>query len=171
MVRAVVLALAASGLLSSMQSQPTQRPANAHPIHSTLTEIARDPSRGTLRATIRVYADDFGAAIARATRARLDSAGPTWEAVATHYAASVFGVRDGRSRALSLHSCGIRRAAGVIWVCLETDAVVATTEGLELRDAILCELYDDQVNVVQGVVDGGRRSLLFVHGDGYKMQR
>jgi hypothetical protein len=36
---------------------------------------------------------------------------------------------------------------------------------------MLCELYEDQVNVVQGVVGGTRRSLLFVRGDRFKALR
>jgi hypothetical protein len=139
-------------------------------MHSTLTEVVEDPARGTLRATIRVFADDFGIALARSARTPLTAAGPAWEAAAAYYAARVFGIRDGKGRALTLHPCGIRRTAGVIWVCLETD-VVASAEGLQVRDSILCELYDDQVNVVQGTFGGARRSVLVVRGDGYKVLR
>jgi hypothetical protein len=137
-------------------------------MHSTLTEVVQDPARNTLRVTIRVFADDFGVALQRWARAPLATTGPGWEVAAARYAASVFGVRDGRGRALTLHPCGIRRASGVIWICLATDGV-ASTQGLQVRDSILCELYDDQINVVQGTFDGRRRSVLFVRGDGYKM--
>ena len=163
-------ALAVSALLSSVESLGAASRTRAHPIHSTLAEIVRDPARGTLRVTIRVFADDFGVALARSAHAPIADVGPMWEAAAARYAVSVFGVRDGHGRALTLHPCGIRRTSAVIWVCLETD-VTASTDGLQLRDAILCELYEDQVNVVQEAFGGARRSLLFVHGDGYKALR
>lgn len=167
-MRGIAFALIAS--LSPVSPVGAAGTARAHPIHSTLTEIVRDPARGTLRVNIRVFADDFGVALARSGQATAAAVGPTWEAAAARYAASVVGVRDGRSRSLTLHQCGVRRAGAVLWVCLETD-VVAPTEHLQVRNSILCELYDDQVNVVQGVFGDGRRSLLFVHGDGYKLLR
>jgi hypothetical protein len=160
-VRGAAFALLASVVLTPSTRLDAVAAADVHPMHSTLTEVVEDPARGSLRVTIRVFADDFGLALTRAARATVDRTGPA------RYAASVVGVRDARGRALALHGCGIRRASGVVWVCLETDAV-ASTRGLQLRDAMLCELYEDQVNVVQGVLGGTRRSLLFVRGDGYK---
>ena len=35
---------------------------NAHPLHTTITELTEDRSRGVVRATIRVFGDDFGKA-------------------------------------------------------------------------------------------------------------
>jgi len=42
---------------------------------------------------------------------------------------------------------------------------------LQVRNVMLCELYEDQVNVVQSTVAGARRSLLFVRGDPFKPLR
>ena len=42
----------------------------AHPLHSTITEIAEDRAHGTVRATIRVFVDDFATAVERATARR-----------------------------------------------------------------------------------------------------
>ena len=158
------------GVLLSPAASLAAGATRAHPMHSTLADVVEDPARRTLRATIRVFADDFGIALTRSAHAPVGTAGPAWEEAAARYAARVFGVRDGNGRALALHPCGIRRTAGVIWVCLETD-FVASTAGLQVRDAILCELYDDQVNVVQSHVGGARRRVLFVRGDGFKVFR
>jgi hypothetical protein len=166
-VRSVALALLASMVLTPSTLLDAIAAAHVHPMHSTLTEVVEDHARGSLRVTIRVFADDFGLALTRAAHATIAPTGAAWEVAAASYAASVVGVRDARGRALALHACGIRRASGVVWVCLETDAVTST-QGLQLRDAMLCELYEDQVNVVQGMIGGARRSVLFVRGDGYK---
>ena len=165
MVSAVALAMLASLAMATANGAAVS--ARAHPIHSTLTELVEDRARGTLRLTIRVFADDFGVALTRASAVAIPTAGPGWEAAAARYAASVIEVRDARGLTLALRSCGIRRTSGVLWLCLEA-ALVGSTQGLQLRDAMLCELYDDQVNLVQGVIGGARRSMLFVRGDGYK---
>ena len=167
MVSAVALAMLASVAMAPATPNDAAVSARAHPIHSTLTELVEDRRHGALRLTIRVFADDFGVALTRASVVAVPTVGPGWEAAAARYAASVVEVRDVRGRSLVLRPCGIRRTSGVLWLCLET-ALVGSTQGLQLRDAMLCELYDDQVNVVQGVIGGARRSMLFVRGDGYK---
>ena len=41
------------------------RVAWSHPLHTTLTEIALDSTDGAMRLTIRAFADDFSAVVAR----------------------------------------------------------------------------------------------------------
>jgi hypothetical protein len=163
----VALAMLASVAMAAATPNGAALSARPHPIHSTLTELVEDRGRGALRLTIRVFADDLGVALTRASAVAIPTAGPGWEAAAARYATSVVEMRDARGRALVLRPCGIRRTTGVLWLCLET-ALNESTQGLQLRDAMLCELYDDQVNVVQGVIGGARRSMLFVRGNGYK---
>jgi hypothetical protein len=121
--------------------------ALAHPIHSTLTELSEDRTRGVVRASIRVFADDYERAPGRV--------------------ASSFAFVDRAGRALTTASCGIRRSGEVYWICLES-ASPGGLGGLKVRAAMLCDLYQDQVNVVQGTVAGAHRSLLFTRGDGLK---
>ena len=144
------------------------RHADAHPLHSTITELVLDPGRGTVRATIRVFADDLRSAVLRMAPGRsLPPNGPAWDAAVLAYATSVVSLRSARGEALALRSCGTRRMGDLLWLCLEGQ--VARDAGvLQVRNAMLCELFEDQVNVVQGAVGGTRRSLLFVRGDRFK---
>ncbi len=169
-MRIVAIAMLASAVLAPETPSAAADAPRAHPMHSTLTDVVEDQTRGTFRLTIRVFADDFGAALTRASAATVPLAGPAWDSAALRYAATVVGVRDARSQALTLRPCGIQRTGGVLWLCLESTPVTSM-QGLQLRHAMLCELYDDQVNVVQGAIGGARRSLLFVRGDGYKPLR
>jgi hypothetical protein len=142
--------------------------ADAHPIHSTITELVLDPGRGTVRATIRVFADDLGSAVRRAAHGgALPPPGLAFDDAVLTYAAKVVSIRTARGDAVVLRGCGTRRSADLVWVCLEGQ--VARDAGpLQMRQTMLCELYEDQVNVVQGTIAGSRRSLLFVRGDRFK---
>lgn len=137
----------------------------AHPLHSTIADVSEN--NGTVRATIRVFADDFGTAVTRSLRGRPVPAGTKWDAAAVAYITSAFTLADRAGRPLSLRSCGVRRSADVYFVCVET-TTSAALESLTVRNRILCDVWDDQVNVVQATVVGGRRSLLFTKGDGAK---
>lgn len=126
--------------------------ALAHPLHTTLTELTEDAARGTVRATIRVFADDFGKVTAKGE---------------LPYVLRSFALIDARGRPVSMQSCGIRRTAELVWVCVEASAP-GGLRGMKVRSGILCDLYDDQVNVVQASVSGARKSLLFIKGDAAK---
>lgn len=147
----------------TLAAAPT-RDARAHPLHTTLTELTEDRTRGTVRATIRVFADDFGTAVARHARARTLAPGAAWDAAAFAYVASAFTVAHRSGGALALRSCGLRRAGEVVWVCLETTSAAGLAP-LMVRNAVLTDLFDDQVNIVQATVAGARRSVLFTRGD------
>jgi hypothetical protein len=163
---------AASALVAAVLTVVSAtRVADAHPLHSTITELVEDRARGVVRATVRVFADDFGTAVARATRGRVSpSAGSAWDAAVLAYATSAFGLQDAQGRPIALRSCGVRRTGELLWLCLEA-ATLQPLATLKVRNAVLCDLFDDQVNVVQGTVGGERRSLLFVRGDAYKSMR
>ena len=138
--------------------------ARAHPLHSTITEVTEDRAHRTVRATIRVFADDFGTAVAHSVHGRTLPAGKAWDAAALGYVNSAFGFSDRDGRVLPLRSCGTRRTVDLLWICVEAVSAEGLTP-LKVRSAVLCDLFDDQVNVVQGVVGGARRSLLFTKGD------
>lgn len=141
--------------------------AAMHPLHSTMTEVVADRPHGIVRATVRVFADDFGTAVRKLARGHpLPDAGPVWDASALAYATTTFGLAE-RGRALPLRACGVRRTGDLLWVCLEA-TTTADLAALQVRNVMLCDLFDDQVNVVQGTVGGERRSLLFVRGTGFK---
>jgi hypothetical protein len=164
-MRRKLLALAAVIVLSTAVRPSV---AEAHPLHSTITELTEDRAHGLVRATVRVFADDFGTAVSRAAHGRVSPAsGAAWDAAVAAYATSVFGLQDAQGRPIALRSCGIRRTGDLLWVCLEGTASQPLAS-LRVRSAVLCDLFDDQVNVVQGTAGGERRSLLFVRGDGYK---
>jgi hypothetical protein len=163
--------LAAALVVAVLGLPAATRGADAHPLHSTITELVLDPARGTVRATVRVFADDLRSAVLRTTRDRsLPPDGPAWDAAAFAYATKVVSIRTARGHAVALRPCGARRTADLVWLCLEGE--LARDAGvLQVRNTMLCELHEDQVNVVQSTMDGTRRTLLFVRDDRFKPLR
>lgn len=125
----------------------------AHDLHTTMTEVVVDPRRHVVHATIRAFSDDL--ARAAGMRTPLD------------YVRATFRLQDRAGHALPLRSCGEKRDAGLVWICVEAD-VGASTDGLMLGNALLTELYRDQVNIVRATDSRGTRSALFTRGDRVK---
>jgi hypothetical protein len=141
--------------------------AFAHPLHSTITELTEDRGRGVVRATIRVFADDFGTSLGRFARNAGAPMSPQWNTAALGYVASVFTMANKSGTSLQIRSCGVTRTADLLWICVEATAP-AGLASVQLRNAMLCELFEDQVNVVQATFGGSRHSHLFTRGDRLK---
>jgi hypothetical protein len=142
-------------------------PALSHPLHTTLTEIGRGEGR-TVRATIRVFQDDFGRAVlGLGAAATAPAASAVSDSAATAYVLAHFAIATPDGRALPLRWCGVRRTGDLVWVCLEA-AWSGAMDGMRVHDRMLFELYRDQINIVQAIDGGSRASLLFTSGDGPK---
>jgi hypothetical protein len=139
----------------------------AHPLHTTLTEVTVDAAAHSVRVVVRVFADDFGSALARRARVAAPLAGRAWDDAASNYLSVSLALADRANRPIALHSCGTRRSTDLLWICLEGTTDESPRE-LRGRNSILCDLFDDQVNIVQFVWGTEKHSVLFTHGDGLK---
>jgi hypothetical protein len=144
------------------------RSAWSHPIHTTLTEIALDSTDGSMRFTIRSFADDFSAAVSKhAGKPRpTDYRVPDSDIVS--YVTSAVVVEASGTRA-PFAWAGSKRSGDVIWVTFKVPSVHAL-RGVKIASALLFDLYDDQVNIVQTSAGGRHHSMLFTSGDGKKLK-
>jgi hypothetical protein len=157
--------LVASAALTLASLTPHR--AFAHPLHTTLTEITEDRARGVVRATIRVFADDIDHSLKRGAHVPAPIGSPAWNAAAISYAASVFTMSTKPGVPMPLRSCGVTQKADVLWICLEANAPSGAAS-LVVRNAMLCDQFEDQVNIVQATFAGSRHSVLFTRGDRLK---
>jgi hypothetical protein len=130
----------------------------AHAIHTTLTVMTAAP--GGLTFTVRSFADDFSASVARHAGHAVPRDSSVRADEVVRYVRAQFEIRDADGRALTLESCGLRREGGLYFACFRA----ATADGLggvRVRNRMLTELHVDQVNIVQVDGRGTRRTLLF----------
>jgi hypothetical protein len=145
------------------------RAAWSHPLHTTLTEIALDSADGTMRLTIRAFADDFSAVVARhAGKPRPADYRVSDTDVAAYVAATV-SVEEANGRRAPLTWGGLRRTGDLMWVTVRVPSV-RSLRGVKLASTLLFEVFEDQVNIVQATSDGRRHSMLFTAGDGRKLK-
>lgn len=128
-----------------------------HPLHTTLTQLAYRDADRTVEATVRVFADDFRAALGR----------DVTDSAAAAYLRSTFTLADPAGRPLAIAWCGLRRTGDLLWLCLRAP-VAQGLSGLRVRVALLFDRYADQINIVQASYAGRRAALLFTSGDAAK---
>jgi len=139
--------------------------AEGHPLHTTMMDLSYDPASRALNVMIRVFADDFSAAVMPSVPRRAEIVIPSDTAI-LRYVTGRFGV-TGPGGHVSMRWCGLRREGKVLFLCLR-GTVPGTLAGASLSNGLLTEMFADQVNVVQVSYDGRRRTLLFTPRDGAK---
>lgn len=139
-----------------------------HPMHTSVTRVSYDARAHTVDVSMRLFTDDFATAVARRTGTAPAPAAAKRDDDAITYARSALAVRDGARGTLALVGCGQRRELDFTWVCLRASLPEEPAQ-LEVSNRAMHELFDDQVNVVQVVLRGRTKTLVFTRDDG--MQR
>ncbi len=130
----------------------------AHAIHTTLTVLTL--TGGDVTFTVRSFADDFSASVARfaGRSAPRDSSVRAGDVM--RYIQAQFVVRDAEGHVLPLLPCGVKRQRELYFACFRA-AAPRGMAGLRVVNRMLTELHADQVNIVQVEGRGPRRTLLF----------
>lgn len=141
------------------------RVAWSHPLHTTLTDVAIDSTDGTMRLTIRAFADDFSAVVARHAGKPRPADYRVSDADVASYVTATVVVEDPSGRRAPMIWGGSRRTGDLMWVTVRVPSV-RLLRGVKLASTLLFDVFNDQVNIVQTMRDGRRHSMLFTAGDG-----
>jgi hypothetical protein len=151
--RIAVATLAASAALAAHPSI-----AHAHPIHTTLTVVTLDRNGASF--TIRAFADDFSAVVARYAGKAAPKDSSVTVADVDRYLTARFALAGADGKLIAYRTCGVRRERDLYWLCIRVE-VPNGGRGMTLRDHLLTELHPDQVNIVQVESAAGKKTLLF----------
>ncbi len=152
--RLSVLALAL-GLLAA---------ARGHEIHTSFAEADHRPERGVLEISIRVFADDFEAALAKRAGKPVSLAktpAAEFDALARAYLAENFTVRSAAGQPAAPRWVGkqLEDAANELWLFVEYP-FPGDVDGALIRHGFLRELFPNQLNSV--LVRAGPRAVTLV---------
>ena len=120
------------------------RSSEAHPLHSSFTEITRERG-GTITMSIRLFADDFGVAL---DSLRANAPGAPSANVAQEYFARSVVLTSTDGKPIQLEWCGMRSQDGLTWLCARSVTPVPSGR-LRLRNALMFDRFRDQISVVR----------------------
>jgi uncharacterized protein DUF6702 len=128
-----------------------------HPMHTTVTEVVQEDARGDVSIQMRVYADDLRSAVPPR-----DAAAGTDSAMA-RYLRATFALADRTGRPVRLTWVGAEPTGDVILLRLRGE-VPGGLAGSRVTSLVLCERFEDQVNVVRAEYAGRTATVLFTRG-------
>ena len=150
-----------AGLLAGLLASAP--PLAAHAIHTSVAEADYNAATRRLEVSLRVFIDDFEAALSVHARRRLSLAGTPQEefdAATRAYLAEKFTVRtpDGQLAPLAWVGREVRDAENELWFHFEV-ALPGGLEGCRVHHRALGEQFPGQINSVR-LRDGERRLTL-----------
>jgi hypothetical protein len=130
-------------------------------MHTAVAELAQEDARGTTAVRIKVFADDFQTAV------RLPSDSALADSVMARYLRGAFALEDRAGRPVRLGWAGAERVGDVILLRLR-GTVPGGLAGARVTSLVLCERFEDEVNVVRAAYGGRTETLLFIRGESSK---
>jgi hypothetical protein len=127
-----------------------------HPMHTTVTEVVQEDARGHVSIQVRVYVDDLRAAV------------PLADSAMARYLRATFALADRTGRPVRLTWSGAEPTGDVILLRLRGE-VPGGLAGARVTSLVLCERFEDQVNVVRTEYAGRTATLLFTRGETAKV--
>jgi hypothetical protein len=138
--------------------------ARAHKYHTSVTRLEYNAEERSAEITIQTFADDLEDILSKRAgkSVRLDASKDT-DRLAFDYLRSVFELK-GHNGSRELEWVGMEVKGGTVWLYV----LAKMPEGLSktsVRDALLFDLFEDQVNIVNVWYGEKKTSLVFKRGD------
>lgn len=131
-------------------------------MHTTVTEMVQEDARGRVSIQLRVYVDDLRAAVS------LPAGALSADSAMARYLRATFAIADRTGRPVRLAWSGAEPAGDVVLLRLRGE-VPGGLAGARVTSLVLCERFEDQVNVVRAEFAGRTATLLFTRGETAKV--
>lgn len=139
--------------------------AALHAYHSTLTELRYNAAQKQLELSVKVFTDDFEKALSQGQPApvSLADAGPRPLAQATAYVQRTLQIRTPAGAPLQVQVLGLQAENDGYWLYCKVP-LPGAVNGIQLRQAMLLDVFGDEMNIVNIEANGKKQSALFRAG-------
>lgn len=131
---------------------------NAHPLHTSFTEIGRDARTGAVTLSVRLFSDDFKAAM-DSIAAVASSRGVTRDAVVQAYFERSVALDTDKGTPIRLAWCGMKIVDGLTWLCAKSLDPVPIGR-LRIRNTLMFDRFTDQISIVRWTSTSGARTIV-----------
>jgi hypothetical protein len=146
-------------LLVIMSVLSASRPV--HEFHASVTQMQYDPKERVFEISIRIFTDDFEKALTEASRSRVNLNGTGKnDLLIEKYIQSHFSYSTPQKQTKTVKYVGYEVEADAHWIYLEMP-FPEPFRGGSMKQNVLMELFDDQVNMVNIQYQGRKKTFVF----------
>lgn len=142
------------------------RPLALHEFHASVTQMQYNAKEQTFEISVRIFTDDFEKALSAASGSKIvlnPSAGGTPDKndpLIETYIRTHFAYTSAQKQTKAIRYMGHETEADANWLYLEMPYAEPFKGGL-LKQNVLMELFDDQVNMVNIQYQGQKKTFVF----------
>ncbi len=136
-----------------------------HAYHATITELRYNAAKKQLELSVKVFADDFEKALSQGQPAHvnLTDAGPRPLALASAYLQRTLQASTAAGAPLPLQVLGMQAEKDGYWFYCKVP-LPGPVPGVQLRQAMMLDVFGDEVNIVNFEAGDKKQSALFRAG-------
>ena len=136
-----------------------------HAYHSTLMELRYNAPKKQLEVAVKVFTDDFEKALSQGQSApvNLSDAGPRPLALTTAYLQRTLKFSTPAGAPLPLQVLGLQAEKDGYWLYCKVP-LPGPTASVQLRQAMMLDVFGDEVNIVNVEAGAKKQSALFRAG-------
>lgn len=131
-----------------------------HPLHVSNTEITFNSKQKSVEIECKVFTDDFENALRKQNKTKIDLSSPNlhveMDAVVKKYLANHLQIKINDQKQLQTY-IGFEVDREAVHVFLEIEAV-KSFDKINVDNRILCDYFEDQMNIVHVILFGKRKS-------------
>jgi hypothetical protein len=145
----------------------------SHKVHVSVANLEFNRAGQSVEIVIRVFADDLENALSQHTKRSVKIDPTTINTnkqvgdLVVGYLRDKFELRTKTGRQVKLNWVGMEGQAEMFWLYLECK-LPGGLDGTQVRNRIFCEMFDDQVNIVNTKYQGKQIGLMFEGQDQFK---
>lgn len=136
-------------------------PAAMHPLYISVTEINHNNTDKTIEISCKIFTDDFEKGISEVLKKHVDLSKPANQEEANKLVAEYITRHlqlKADNRDLKFEFVGFERERDVIWSYFQVSGVPNPPKTIAVKNSILYETYDSQINMMHVTVSGKRKS-------------
>ncbi|GAB3201866.1 hypothetical protein ABID22_001337 [Pontibacter aydingkolensis] len=145
-------------------------PALAHDFHTSITDIKYNPRTQALEVSLKVFTDDLEDAVSKFSKSKITYNSKSAEQQKQIYAylQTRLSFELTKGKPLTYTLLGSEAETDAVWMYVEVPVKNAKLAQLYVKNAVLTELFSDQMNVVNLNYKGKTESALLQRGEEQK---
>lgn len=166
-VRGLIIAIICVHLCSSVVA------AALHKFHVSVTQLEFNEKEQAVEITLRVFTDDLENALSQHAQRpiKIDPATANGDkrlvAAILAYLRASFELQSKGRRPVKFSWVGLEEQTNMCWLYI-AGKLPGGLEGAHLRNKLFCELFDDQVNIVNAKIQNKQIGLMFEPKDDFR---
>lgn len=144
--------------------------ANAHDYHTSITDIKFNPRTQHLEVAVRVFTDDLENALTRRSKSKVtySSSSNAVRQQLEDYLHANLSFELTKGKPLKYKYLGSEAEADVVWMYVEVPVNSNSLAEIHIKNAVLMEVFRDQMNIVNIDYKGKVNSTLLQQGETVK---